>query len=152
MSNVSLPGVPDDQVVGLILPGQIEGLDFDVAIPVVEMNWHDERTGCALAHFYLAGDIEGRPSDFDDCHFYQSGRCSMNGRQDGRCRSACLFREPEDSKGWEGVKRWMLLECPDGTTCLTLRSSAVEIADDLGAKIIGWQADQIRAEVVRERG
>jgi hypothetical protein len=53
MSAVALPGIPNEVQAGVI---NVEGLG---QIPVVEMNWLDERTGCARAHRYLAGELQG---------------------------------------------------------------------------------------------
>lgn len=139
MTPAKLPGVPDVAQVGVLdLPelGQV---------PIVEMRWHDERTGCKRAHYYLAGELQGTPAEYGTCHFYQAGRCKMNGTEAGRPRSACLFHEPEDSKGWRGVSFWRLLEEPDGSICLTPASSAAEIAADLGARIVGAPAEVIPA-------
>ena len=127
-----LPGVPD--------VAQIDVLDLGgISVPVVEMTMHDERTGCERAHRYLAGELQGHAGDFDGCHFYHSGRCSMNGRN----ANPCLFHEPEAGRSWSRVKEWTLLECPDGSTCITLAHSAAEIAADIGARVIGWEVMRV---------
>lgn len=121
-----LPGVPDVTQTGV--------LDFDgIHVPVVEMNWLDERTGCAPAHRYLAGELQGVPSDYAGCFFYCSGRCNMNGRG----ANPCLFHEAETSASWARVRGWRLLEYPDGSTCVTLAHCAAEIAAEIGARVIG---------------
>lgn len=128
MTTVSLPGVPDVTQTGV--------LDFaGIHVPVVEMNWLDERTGCAPAHRYLAGEIDGAPGDYNGCYFYHAGRCSMN----GRCADPCLFHEAETGKSWAKVRRWALLEYPDGSTAITLAHSAAEIAASDGARVIGQE-------------
>ena len=121
-----LPGVPDVTQTGV--------LDFGgIHMPVVEMNWLDERTGCATAHRYLAGEIDGAPGDYNECYFYQAGRCSMNGRG----ADPCLFHEAETSASWARVRGWRLLEYPDGSTCVTLTHYAAEIAAEIGARVVG---------------
>lgn len=131
MSAVALPGIPTFEQVGVV---NVEGLGH---VPLVEMNWHDERTGCSRAHRYLAGELQGIPSDYDGCHFYRSGRCTMNGSEHGRPRNACLFHEPEAGRSWTRVRQWRLLEMPDGSTCVTPARSALEIAGQMGARIVG---------------
>jgi hypothetical protein len=138
MSAIRLPGVPDEVQAGVV---NVEGLG---QVPVVEMRWHDERTGCARAHRYLARELQGIPADYDDCCFYSAGRCTMNGSENGRPRNACLFHEPENGRSWAGVRNWRLLEEPDGSTCITPASSALEIAADLGARIVGAQLVEVR--------
>ena len=132
MTLVSLPGVPD--------VAQIDVLDLGgVIVPVVEMTMLDERTGCARAHRYLAGELDGIPSDFDGCHFYHSGQCSMNGRR----ADPCLFHEPEHGRSWDKVRWWCLLEWPDGSTAITPRHSAAEIAQADGARVVGWEVVRV---------
>lgn len=133
MTATRLPGVPDETQTGVLDLSEL-GIG---QVPIVELRWHDERTGCNLAHYYLAGELQGTPAEYGACHFYQAGRCKMNGCESGRPRSACLFHEPEDSKGWRGVSFWRLLEEPDGNLCLTPARSAAEIAASLGARIVG---------------
>ena len=135
---ISLPGIPNEVQAGVL---NVEGLG---QIPIIEMRWHDERTGCARAHRYLAGELQGIPADFDGCYFYRSGRCTMNGSEAGRPRNACLFRESETSASWARVREWRLLIQPDGSECITPATSALEIARDLGARIIGAQLVEVR--------
>jgi len=135
---ISLPGIPSTVQAGVI---NVEGLG---QIPVIEMRWHDERTGCARAHRYLAGELQGVSSDYDGCYFYRSGRCTMNGSEAGRPRNACLFRESETSTSWARVREWRLLVQPDGSECITPAHSALEIARDLGAVIVGAQLVEVR--------
>ena len=132
-----LPGVPDETIIDVIPPGALDHLGIVQAVPVLKMRWHDERTGCEKAHRYDAGELQGTPEDYSSCWAYSNGRCKMNGSQDGRPRSACLFHEPEDGPSWADLRQWVLLELPDGTTALTTPFSAPEIAADLGARIVG---------------
>ena len=128
MTLVSLPGVPD--------VAQIDVLDLGgVSVPVVAMTMHDERTGCARAHRYLAGELDGAPGDYTPCHFYHGGRCDMNGRM----ANPCLFHEPESGRSWDKVKWWCLLEYPDGSTAITPRHSAAELSQIDGARVVGWE-------------
>ena len=133
MTATRLPGVPDETQTGVLDLSEL-GIG---QVPIIELRWHDERTGCNLAHYYLAGELQGTPAEYGACYFYQAGRCKMNGCESGRPRDACLFHEPEDSKGWRGVSFWRLLEEPDGSLCLTPARSAAEIAASLGARIVG---------------
>ena len=127
-----LPGVPD--------VAQIDVLDLGgISVPVVEMTMHDERTGCERAHRYLAGELQGHAGDFDGCHFYHSGRCSMNGRN----ANPCLFHEPESGRSWDKVRWWVLLEWPDGRTAITPRHSAAELAQADGARVVGWEVVRV---------
>lgn len=141
MTVTRLPGVPDETQTGVLDLSEL-GIG---QVPIVELRWHDERTGCALAHYYLAGELQGTPAEYGACYFYQAGRCKMNGCESGRPRSACLFHEPENSKGWRGVSFWRLLEEPDGSTCLTPAHSAAEIAAGMGARIVGAPAEVMPA-------
>ena len=132
MTLVSLPGVPD--------VAQIDVLDLGgISVPVVEMTMHDERAGCERAHRYLAGELQGHAGDFDGCHFYHSGRCSMNGRN----ANPCLFHEPESGRSWDKVRWWALLEWPDGRTAITPRHSAAELAQADGARVVGWDVVRV---------
>ena len=135
---INLPGIPSTVQAGVI---NVEGLG---QIPVIEMRWHDERTGCARAHRYLAGELQGIAAEYSDCYFYRSGRCTMNGSEAGRPRNACLFHEPETGASWANVQRWRLLEEPDGSTCITPARSALEIAASLGARIVGAELVEVR--------
>ena len=129
---IRIPGVPDVAQVGV--------LDLDgISVPVVGMNMLDERTGCERAHRYLAGELQGIPSDFAGCYFYCSGRCNMNGRK----ANPCLFHEPESSRSWDKVKWWCLLEYPDGRTAITPRHSAAELSQMDGARVVGWEVVRI---------
>ena len=132
-----LPGVPDETIIDVIPPGALADLGIVQAVPVLQMNWHDERTGCQIAHRYDAGELQGTPEEYGNCWAYSNGRCQMNGSQDGRPRSACLFHEPEDGPSWAALRQWVLLELEDGSTALTTHYSALEIAADLGARIVG---------------
>ena len=139
MATVSLPGVPDNVVIGVIPAGQLVELGILVDVPILDMPMHDERTGCAAAHRYLAGELQGIPSDYTGCYFYHAGRCSMNGRN----ANACLFHEAETGRSWAKVKRWALLEWPDGRTAITPRHSAAELAQADGARVVGWEVVRV---------
>ena len=132
---VHLPGVPDETVIGVIPAGELAELGIAVDVPILAVKWHDERTGCATAHRYLAGELDGAPGDYTGCHFYHGARCDMNGRG----ANPCLFHEPESGPSWGNVKRWRLLEYPDGSQAITTAHSAAELAALDGARVIGWQ-------------
>ena len=145
MTPAKLPGLEDTApIVDVIPAGALGGLGIAEAVPVLQMDWHDERTGCPIAHRYDAGELQGTPDQYQACWAYLAGRCKMNGSQNGRPRSACLFHEPEDGRGWAGLRVWALLEWPDGKTAITPRSGAPAMAADLGARIVG--AEVIRCE------
>ena len=133
--HVTLPGVPDPEVIGIFAPGELAAIGIFEAVPILEVKWHDERTGCARAHRYLAGELDGAPGDYTGCYFYHGGRCDMNGRS----ANPCLFHEPESGRSWDKVRWWCLLEYPDGRTAITPRHSAAEIAQADGARVIGWE-------------
>lgn len=133
--HVALPGVPDSEIIGLIPPDDLATLGILTAVPILEVTRHDERTGCRRAHRYLAGELEGIPSDYSVCHFYHGGRCDMNGRR----ADPCLFCEAESGRSWARVREWALLEYPDGSTAVTLASSAAKIAGVIGARVIGLE-------------
>ncbi len=138
MTTTRLPGLEDTApIVDMIPPGALAELGITDAVPVLQMTWHDERTGCQTAHRYDAGELQGVPEDYQTCWAYQAGRCKMNGSQNGRPRSSCLFHEPEDGKSWAGLRFWALLEWPDGETAITPRAGAPAMAADLGARIVG---------------
>lgn len=129
-----LPGVPDETIVDVIPPGQLAHAGILQAVSVVEVRWYDERASCVLAHRYGAGQIAGTPAEFSGCTFYTSGGCKMNGNP-GRDR--CLFHLDESTQAWERLRINALIELPDGSTAITSRASAAEIAADLGARIVG---------------
>lgn len=87
-----LPGVPDETIVDVIPPGALAEIGILEAVPVLQMNWYDERAGCPIAHRYLAGQNEGTTDDYAGCWAYwpapAGGGCLMNGRHKGR--AACL--------------------------------------------------------------
>ena len=131
-----LPGVPDETVIGVIPAGQLAELGIAVDVPILAVNWLDERIGCERAHRYLGGELQGIPSDWQGCYFYQVGRCTMNGSEEGRPRSACLFHEAESGKSWDKVRGWRLLEYPDGRQTLCLARDAAGFAAELGARVV----------------
>ena len=133
--HVTLPGVPDETVIGMFGPGELAAIGILEAVPILQVTWHDERTGCERAHRYLGGEMDGIPSDYCDCYFYHGGRCNMN----GKAANPCLFHEPESGRSWDKVKWWRLLEYPDGSTAITPAHSAAELARADGARVIGWQ-------------
>jgi hypothetical protein len=129
---INLPGIPSTVQAGVI--------DFaGAAIPVVELNWMDERQTCATVLRYLAGELEGQPADYETCSAYRNGLCRMQGGG-----AVCAFHEPDDAKIWRKAAWWRLLERPDGSLSVTPAHSAVEIAADLGAVIVGADLVEVR--------
>ena len=143
-----LPGVPDETIVDLVPMGALDHLGIVQAVPVVAPRWYDERSGCKLAHRYEAGQIDGTPEEYAGCWAYwpepAGGGCLMNGRDGNRARSACLFHEPENGPAWDRLRANVLLELPDGTTAVTSRAHAAQIAADLGAVIVGAVPAEVR--------
>ena len=126
-----LSGVPTAMQTGVIFRDGVQ-------VPVFEPTWLDERTGCAQAHRYLGGEIDGGPEHYETCdHLRKAGGCARNGHLDGgTCRSKCLFHERLNSKGWRDTRRWALMRLPDGSEAFALRSEVIEIAEGLGAVVV----------------
>lgn len=121
----TLPGVPSVAQIGV--------LDFGgVAVPVVDMPRFDERQCCGRVLRYLAGELAGVPSDYETCPAYRRRSCSMQGGG-----AVCAFHEPDNAPIWRKAAGWRLLEYPDGYTCVTPARSALEVAQSLGARIVG---------------
>lgn len=123
MNAVALPGVPTVAQVGVV---NVEGLG---QVPVIDMQRFDERQTCGRALRYLAGELQGEPGDYTDCAQYRGRRCTRGG--------LCVFHEPDGAKVWQRAAQWRLLELPDGSEAVTPARSALEIAGDLGARIVG---------------
>ena len=138
---IHLPGIPNETVVDMIPPGQLAHHGIAQAVPVIAVKWYDERAGCKLAHRYDAGQLQGTPDEYAGCWAYwpapAGGGCLMNGKQAGRARSACLFHEPAPGPAWARLRANALLELPDGSTAITSRAYAPQIAAALGAVIVG---------------
>ena len=126
---ISLPGIPSTVQAGVI--------DFaGVSIPVVDMQRFDERQTCGRVLRYLAGVIDGRPSDYQACAQYRGRQCTRGG--------ACMFHEPDSAAIWRKAATWRLLIEPDGSECVTPAHSAVKIARSLGAVIVGAVPVEVR--------
>jgi hypothetical protein len=106
------------------------------AIPVVEMRWFDERETCRRALRFLAGDIDGAPSDYQTCAQYRGRACARGG--------LCLFHEADDAAIWRKASTWRLLVQPDGSMTVTPARFALEIAAGLGARIVGAELVEVR--------
>ena len=132
---------PDFSIIGNY-PVLVDG--HTVQIPVLDVRWHDERTGCRLAHAHLAGHITAVEAEasLETCSFYQrapigAGRCTMNGKVTGEGRNPCLFHQNPHSADWQNVMRWRMIEQPDGALALCRAQDAAAIAADLGAVVWG---------------
>jgi hypothetical protein len=123
MSAVALPGVPVVEQVGVL---NVAGLG---QIPVVDMPRFDERQCCAQVLRYLAGELQGQPSDYTDCAQYRGRHCTRGG--------LCAFHEPDGAPIWRKAAHWRLLEEPDGSTFVTPARSAADMAQAFDARIIG---------------
>ena len=123
MSAVTLPGVPTVEQVGVV---NVEGLGM---VPLIDFPRFDERQCCGRVLRYLAGELQGQPSDYTDCAQYRGRRCTRGG--------LCAFHEPDNAMIWRRAAQWRLLVQPDGSECVTPARSALEIAGSLGAAIVG---------------
>jgi len=129
-------------VVDILPPGTLANLGILTAVPVVEpLRWYDERQGCRQALLYVAGEIDGKPSDYAHCHFFCNGSCRMNGNP---TRDDCLFHLNEDAEPWRQVRSNALLQMPDGSTAVCRKRDAARMAGELGAVVVGAVAVEVR--------
>jgi len=127
----TLPGVPSVAQIGV--------LDFGgVPVPIVDMPRFDERQCCGRVLRYLAHELAGVPEDYTDCPAYRRRSCSMQGGG-----AVCAFHEPDNAPVWRKAAGWRLLEDADGYTCVTPARSALEIAQSLGARIVGAELVEV---------
>lgn len=127
----TLPGVPSVAQVGVL---EVAG----VAVPVVELARFDERQCCGRVLRFLAHELPGVPGDYETCPAYRRRLCSMQGGG-----AVCAFHEPDNSPVWRKAAGWRLLEDADGYTCVTPARSALEIAQSLGARIVGAELVEV---------
>jgi hypothetical protein len=141
MHTIDVTPIPGYPVSGHVA-AQIDGAY--IQIPIIDIPWHDERTGCERAHRYLAGQLTWHEIDaeLEQCPFYQrqpigAARCTMNGCQPPRTgpgRNPCLFHQDLDTPDWERVRAWRLLEFADGHTAVCRARDAQWIAAELTAE------------------
>ena len=127
----TLPGVPSVAQVGVL---DLAG----VAVPVVELARFDERQCCGRVLRFLAHELAGVPEDYTDCPAYKRRLCSMQGGG-----AVCAFHEPDNAPVWRKAAGWRLLEDADGYTCVTPARTALEIAQSLGARIVGAELVEV---------
>lgn len=127
----TLPGVPSVAQVGVL---ELAG----VAVPVVELARFDERQCCGVVLRFLAHELAGVPGDYETCPAYRRRLCSMQGGG-----AVCAFHEADNSPVWRKAAGWRLLEDADGYTCVTPARSALEIAQSLGARIVGAELVEV---------
>ena len=127
----TLPGVPSVAQVGVL---ELAG----VAVPVVDMPRFDERQCCGRVLRFLAHELPGVPGDYETCPAYRRRLCSMQGGG-----AVCAFHEADNSPVWRKAAGWRLLEDADGYTCVTPARSALEIAQSLGARIVGAELVEV---------
>lgn len=99
-------------------------------IPLLNLPWLDERTGCTLAHYELAG-LGVADLDVRNCSAFQGGWCTLNGEdppRSGQYRSRCLFFDLS-SASWDKVRRWRLVVDGDHSYISTA-ASAYHLADE----------------------
>ena len=111
---VALPG---QEVIGVIPPGELVELGIVTAVPIVQVNWFDDRQTCKVVHDYLEGKIEGQPEEYRRCQGYAAGVC----RGTGGAGLLCLFHEPDHSPTWVRAKSWQRITLEDGTVALQRR-------------------------------
>ena len=97
-------------VVGEDQVGLVKGEEL-VAIPILKVNWADERQWCSRVHEYLA---TGRVPD-GGCPMHDGGICRLTADR------PCLLDEPEDSEGWAKARRWLRYRTPSGERVLVAR-------------------------------
>lgn len=128
----TLPGVPSVAQTGVL---EVPGIG---PVPVVDMARFDERATCAAVLRYLAHELAGVPGDYETCPAYARRLCKMQGGG-----AVCAFHEPDNAPVWRRAAGWRLLEEPDGSTCVTPARTALEIAQSLGARIVGAELVEV---------
>ncbi len=108
--HAKLPGVPDAEVIGIVLPGELVEIGIVQAVPIIKVPWSDTRETCKLAHDYLVGTIEGRFEEYHGCSGYAAGVC----RGTGGAGLLCLFHEADKSLGWGLARQWQRVRLGDG--------------------------------------
>ncbi len=126
-----LPGVPSVAQIGVL---DLAG----VPVPVVDMARFDERQCCGRVLRYLAHDLAGVPGDYETCPAYRRRSCAMMGGG-----AVCAFHEPDNAPVWRRAAGWRLLELSDGSTCVTTARTALEVAQSLGAVIVGAELVEV---------
>ena len=111
---VALPG---QRVIDVIPPGELAEIGILTAVPVLEVQWFDERQTCARVHDYLSGRIEGRVEESRRCRGFAAGVC----RGTGGAGMPCLFHEADGSPGWQRARAWEQVTLEDGSTALRRR-------------------------------
>jgi hypothetical protein len=75
----------------------------DVVIPIVEVNWADERQWCGrVLQFQADGKDVERVPNFRGCRAYRNGACARNG-----CTTPCAFHEL-GAEVWNAARRYRL--------------------------------------------
>jgi hypothetical protein len=116
---IHLPGVPDDEVIGIIPAGELtETLGIVVDVPIIAARAFDERQTCRFVHDYLEGRIDGRLDDFTGCTSYRAHDCRCAGAGH---RALCLFHEVETSAAWRLARQWRRVTIDGGATALCRR-------------------------------
>jgi hypothetical protein len=128
----TLPGVPSVAQIGVV---EVPGIG---SVPLVDMPRFDERATCGVVLRYLAHELAGVPSDYTGCPAYAGGQCR---RQGGG--AVCAFLEADNAQVWQRAAGWRLLEDPDGYTCVTPARTALEVAQSLGARIVGAELAEV---------
>ena len=89
------------EIVGVIMPDQLPAeLGVAVPVPILGVNWADDRETCRLAHDYLNGGIDGTSGEYRRCGSFRDDMCGGTG-----WKRPCLFCEPETSDGWKRALR-----------------------------------------------
>jgi hypothetical protein len=121
--------LPRQEVVDVIPPGRLAYLGIAIAVPVLQVQWFDERQTCRQVHDYLQGRMEGVVGDYSCCHAYAAGVC----RATGGAELLCMFHEPEAADGGRRARQWERVTLADGTRALQRRQRAYSEPLDLDA-------------------
>lgn len=130
MTSVHLPGVPDEEVIGVIWPGELAELGIVEAVQIIEPKWFDDRQICGLAQEYLHGETEAKPSEWRSCDMYRPGKC--RGAANG---VPCIFEEPEESAEiWQRARAWRFVTFADGSRALARAEHAAQMQAEILAE------------------
>ena len=129
MSSVHLPGVPDEEVIGIIPAGELAELGIAEPVMIIEPKWFDERQTCGLAQEYLHGETEATPAEWRSCSMWKPGQCRGAG-----AGKRCIFEEPESAPIWQLAAGWRFVTWPDGSRALARAEHAAQMQAEILAE------------------
>ena len=109
--------LPSQEIIDIIPPGRLSELGIISAVPIIKVDWFDERQTCTVVHDFLDDKIEGSLGDFSACLSYAAGIC----RDTGGAAMPCMFHESSNSLIWQRAREWERVVLMDGTTALQRR-------------------------------